>query len=195
LYNNLNKARRATTVFIAKRLAVFSRVEKSENQFGGISWNNSQIGRFEKFLLHKNSQKNNARLHVAACVRRAFRIGEEKENHCVAMIEKEELDAVVVELTRSFGIPTESKDIANVQRIRADYDQYFQKSQAEIKQLIRDCTLRVKKAEAATKLPNDNHEATSSTLKKHIASTLKSTAATEDRIEELKQMNEQVPIT
>ena len=35
---------------------------------------------------------------------------------------------IVVELTHSFATPKESKDIANVQRIRADYDQYFHSS-------------------------------------------------------------------
>eukprot|EP00026_Physarum_polycephalum_P018743 Phypoly_transcript_20447.p1 GENE.Phypoly_transcript_20447~~Phypoly_transcript_20447.p1 ORF type:complete len:204 (+),score=35.14 Phypoly_transcript_20447:22-612(+) len=108
-------------------------------------------------------------------------------------IDKGELDSVVVDVTRNFAVfEKEYECISNVQRITTDYDKYFQKNQADIKQLIQDIALRVEKAKSATKLPNDNNEATATGLKKNIASTHKSNTAIEDRIEELKRMNEQM---
>lgn len=112
----------------------------------------------------------------------------------VIVLQKEELDGIVSDLTHSFATPKESKDVLRINKIKEDYEQYFHKTQLEIKQMIKDCTVRVRKAEAATKVPYDNYESMSTTLKKQIGATERSTTAAENKISELKEMHEQVTL-
>ena len=104
-------------------------------------------------------------------------------------ISKAELDGLVSVLTSSFATQREEvKDVIKIKQIRAEYEQYFQKSQLEIKQILKDYTLRVKKAESATKSPLESHEVAASTLKKQISLAQKSTTSIETQIEEVHEI-------
>lgn len=111
-------------------------------------------------------------------------------------VSKEDLDGMVAGLTSAFAELKEPTviSITNIHKKIDDYQHYFQKGQEEVKRVIQEETARVNKVKAEVKAlsANNNHADTSSALQKQIASTLSSTTSYENRIEELKQLNEQV---
>ncbi len=104
-----------------------------------------------------------------------------------------ELESLVADLTRAFANQTESKEAQRAQQLRTEHEQLFLKSQLEAKQIVKECTVRVKKAESVhIKIPSDSHDTTVSTLTKQINNSQRSIASMENRIGELKSQHEQV---